>query len=202
MSQQSFHHFRARRPQANRGMTLQSLLDRTHGMYRRQGLACVRRNERVWVYTSPQHAAKLPPMARATTDDGQRKLVMRRSDVDYRGTIGGGRAVAFDAKETSGKSIPLSDDKIDTHQVETLCEDERAGALAGFMVHFTGDGRVFFAGASKVRDAKDRAALQPKGKGKYPKSLSLEWMEEHATLVCVVKPFDNLVDWLPVLAKG
>ena len=184
-------------------MNLQSRLDRTHGIYARQGLATVRRNERVWVYTSPKAAASLPPMARATTDDGQRKLVMRRSDVDYRGTLSvrvmRGRTISFDAKETAGKSIPLNDDKIDEHQVITLCEDEQAGALSGFMVHFTEDGRVFFASARKVREMKDRAKFQPKGRSKYPKSLSLDWMQENAIVICEVKPGDNLIDWLPVL---
>lgn len=83
-------------------------------------------------------------------------------------------------------------------RVEELCDHEASGALAGFLVLFTRTGEVFFVAAIAVRDAQDRVLFQA-GKGKHPKSLSLEWMRAHALHVYTVRHEGDMCDYLPKL---
>lgn len=73
--------------------------------------------------------------------------------------------------------------------------------IAGFMGHFTRTGEVFWVVAIAVRDAQDRVFFQV-GKGKHPKSLSLEWMRGHALHVYTVRHEGDMCDYLPALLKA
>lgn len=178
-----------------RGMAFQRMLDRAHRTYRHARLAVIERNERVWSYTAEARARALPAFMAARTLDGTRFLVMETSQVDYAGTARG-RSIRFDAKETARASIPL--DQFTRAQVEELCDHERAGALAGFLVHFARTGQVFWVTASRVREAQDRVIFQV-GRGKHPKSLSPEWMVEQAVHVYDVRHAADSCDYLPAL---
>lgn len=178
-----------------RGMGFQKMLDRAHGAYRHAGLAVVERNERVWSYTTPGRANALPVFMAARTLDGARFLVMETSQVDYGGTARG-RSLRFDAKETARASIPL--DQFTRNQVQELCDHERSGALAGFLVHFSRTGQVFWVAASRVREAQDRVLFQL-GRGTHPKSLSPEWMADNAVHVYDVLHEGDSCDYLPAL---
>lgn len=178
-----------------RGTNFEKMLERAHDFYRRRRMAVVERNKRVWDYTTKGRALALPEFMAAKTLDGRNYLVMEPSLVDYAGTARG-RSIRFDAKETARPSIPL--DQMSRPQVEELCDHEAAGAFAGFMVHFTRTGEVFWVVAIAVREAQDRVLFQV-GKGQHPKSLSLEWMREHALHVYTVRHEGDMCDYLPKL---
>ena len=184
-----------RASQAGRGTSFERMIERAHQSYRIRRTAIVERNKRVWDYTSEKRALLLPKFMAARTLDGRHYLVMETSLVDYAGTARG-RSIRFDAKETAEASIPLKN--LSREQVEELCNHEAAGALAGFMVLFTRTGEVFFVAAIAVRDAQDRVLFQA-GKGKHPKSLSLDWMKEHALHVYTVRHEGDMCDYLPKL---
>ncbi|MDQ3917193.1 MAG: Holliday junction resolvase RecU [Acidobacteriota bacterium] len=179
MSQRAFKNFGARTSHSNRGMDFQSEIDAANGYYRLRALADVDRNANEWAYTSDSRWRTFPPELRATTGTGGR-IVRVSSNVDYTGG-GASFSVAFDAKECAQASIPLANFK--EAQIERLVAKERCGVRAGFLVRFTRTGEVYWVAASKVREAFDRAKLQPKGKGAHPKSLSPDWLREHG--VCV-----------------
>lgn len=62
-------------------------------------------------------------------------LVAKQSTVDYTGLIKGGKAIAFDAKETLSKtSFPLSN--IKDHQLHYLSFHRKLGGIAFFLIHF------------------------------------------------------------------
>lgn len=62
-------------------------------------------------------------------------LVAKQSTVDYTGLIKGGKAIAFDAKETLSKtSFPLSN--IKDHQLQYLSFHKKLGGIAFFLIHF------------------------------------------------------------------
>lgn len=54
---------------------------------------------------------------------------------DFGGTVGGGRSVVFDAKETAAESFPTS--KIPDHQLAALRRHDAMGAYAFLLVRFT-----------------------------------------------------------------
>ncbi len=62
-------------------------------------------------------------------------LVAKQSTVDYTGVLKGGKAIAFDAKETQNKtSFPLSN--IKDHQLAYLSFHQKLGGVTFFMIHF------------------------------------------------------------------
>ena len=54
--------------------------------------------------------------------------------VDYIGTISGGHSIAFDAKETKGKSLPLKN--IHEHQMQMMEDWHNFGATTFLIVYF------------------------------------------------------------------
>ncbi len=180
-------------------MGFQADIDSANATYRSHGIANVRRNKEDWVFSGdPGRNAHYAPSRWARTDDG-RRMRRAKSDVDYRGG-GRGYSIAFDAKETALASLPLRN--IEASQIETLCLDERCGVIAGFLIHFSRDGAVYWIGATKVRDAYDKAKYQPDGKAAHPKSLSREWLAEHGTLVETPRSSLLRVDYLRAVAPG
>lgn len=186
-----------RESQAGRGASFEKMIERAHHSYRVRGLAVVERNKRVWDYTSKAKAEAVPEFMAAATLDGRHHLKMEASLVDFAGTARG-RSLRFDAKETGKPSIPL--DAFTRHQVEELCDHERADGLAGFLVHFTLTGEVFWVQASKVRRAQDLVLFQ-KGRGRHPKSFGMEWMRAEALHVYTVRHECDSCDYLPALLE-
>jgi|MGYP003970234177 recombination protein U len=65
----------------------------------------------------------------------QRGLIAQTSTVDYAGLIGGGKFIAYDAKETEIKTrFPLAN--IHQHQLLYLEMVKELGGIAFFLIHF------------------------------------------------------------------
>lgn len=180
--------------QANLGKAFEMDLERTHQFYQVKKLASIDRNPVEWRYTSPQTYNKYANsrgMDRlvARTASGSH-LIKAASDIDYSG-VAKGRAVAFDAKETSTKNFPLGN--VELHQVNALLNKARCGSIAGLMIRFTSVKRVYFVPVAVV----DEAIIKMQFHGGR-KSLSLA---ECAGLGLEIPVSQNLIDWLPVLLK-
>lgn len=110
-----------RRSHANRGTLLEKMIDTTNKQYRRKGVADIR---------------KIPAPVKIIRAKGGRVVghVQKGEWVDYVGVYEG-RAIAFDAKETSSKtSFPLSN--LTGHQYELLKSWHGKGAKAFLVVSF------------------------------------------------------------------
>lgn len=103
---------------ANRGRAFEEALEEMHALYANRGLAEITKN-----------------YVRSTVIKGGR---LARIDgpaiVDYSGTLAGGRAAAFDAKDCAGRAIPL--DRLRPHQAEYLGRVFALGGLAFVLVRF------------------------------------------------------------------
>lgn len=186
---------------ANLGKDFESALERTHHAYSIQKKAYIVRNPVEWQERHPSFALKATKGSIkglrhwAERGDGW-FLVKVPSDVDFSGVIAGsGRHIAFDAKQSKGKSIPL--DNFTKHQIEKLCLAESCGAISGFMVRMIEAGRVWFLKASYVRQRADRAEFG-KNLQRGEKSISISQLEENGIEIPVSQ---NLIDWLSVLKQ-
>lgn len=108
------------RSHANRGAKLEMLVDMTHNQLRNAGIADIR---------------KIPTPVQITSAKG--KYVTGRLEkatwVDYSGVYQG-RAIIFDAKETTIKNLPLAN--IAQHQYNLLRSWHKQGAHAFLLVAF------------------------------------------------------------------
>lgn len=106
------------RSYANRGATFERLVDMANIKYRNVGIADIR---------------KVPTPVQITKSKG--RLVEGRKEtaewVDYAGVYKG-RAIAFDAKETSGTSFPLQN--LSSHQYRLLESWHKKGAIVFLLV--------------------------------------------------------------------
>ncbi|WP_153732733.1 Holliday junction resolvase RecU [Sporosarcina obsidiansis] len=110
------------RSHANRGAVLERLIDMTNQQYRNKGVADIRK-----VPTPVQIQSNIRGKVTGYTQKGEW--------VDYSGVFDG-RAVIFDAKETSNKtSFPLNN--ISDHQFDLLKSWHQKGAQAFLLVSFT-----------------------------------------------------------------
>ena len=110
------------RTHANRGMQLEKLIDATNKIYRTTGFADVK---------------KVPTPVRITSNNGGRinGMVVKGDLVDFVGVCQG-RAVIFDAKQTSTRtSFSLSN--IAAHQYETLMSWWKQGAHTFILLYFS-----------------------------------------------------------------
>lgn len=110
------------RSHANRGAVLERLIDMTNKQYRNKGVADIR---------------KIPTPVQITGNNKGRisGYVTKGEWVDYSG-VHDGRAILFDAKETSSRtSFPL--DNVSEHQYELLKSWHQKGALSFLIVSFT-----------------------------------------------------------------
>lgn len=107
---------------ANRGKGLETLIDYTNRQYLAQNVADVRK------VPTPVLILKVKPNG----DIIGRK--QRGEWVDYIG-VGDGRALCFEAKETSTKSFPLN--KLPDHQYELMKSWYEKGACCFVLVAFT-----------------------------------------------------------------
>jgi recombination protein U len=67
--------------------------------------------------------------------------VLQKSTIDFYGTIKGGRAIYFDAKETKKPSFPLSN--LEEHQAEHMRKQEKVGATCFIVLEFTQEKEYF-----------------------------------------------------------
>mgnify|MGYP000860855747 FL=1 len=105
---------------ANRGKDFEAIIDYVNELYERKGLATIH---------------KIPVEHKAITRNGYTKAwYASKSTVDYIGVCNG-RALAFDAKSTRGKSLPLAN--IPEHQIVFLTNWQRDGGQAFFLVEYT-----------------------------------------------------------------
>jgi len=105
-----------------RGSDLEDLIHETIEYYRQQGLARI---------------DKIATPVKVVDIDGQGTITKaffeKKSTVDFMGIIQG-VGVAFDAKETNLKSLPLSN--IHDHQLEFMEDISKQSGLAFLIVHF------------------------------------------------------------------
>ena len=107
-----------------RGSTFESMINMSNEVYESKNLAIIQ---------------KIPtPITPITIDKGKNAITLgyfdKKSTVDYIGVVQG-VPVAFDAKETNRKNLPLQN--IHTHQMEFMEKFERQQGAAFFLVSFT-----------------------------------------------------------------
>ena len=183
---------------AHRGKILESDLERTHGFYKKRGLADVSKIPDRWESISRYeleakikeglHGSKY-----AWTGQGY-GLTRKAADVDYVGIVKGGRLVKFDAKETAQKSFPLAN--VEKHQVDTLYSASRVGAIAGLLISFYKEGRYFFVTAEYLSDVFYKAKHSASSK----KSISIAVLEANEGVTSFeVREENNLINWYDAL---
>jgi recombination protein U len=169
-----------RQTHANLGKGFEDALDAAHELYERQGVGKIIHLRNAFVYCTEAAFNRLDPYMRARLGTGL-TMVREKTEWDYCGVVRG-RAVAFDAKEFSGTSIPV--DELKPHQIEHLCAFAAGGGLAGFMIHAKQSGVVFWLDARKAREMADRVRFAPKGKVTgVVKSLNELWLSENCIRV-------------------
>ena len=178
---------------SNLGKELEDALNRTHHRYAIQKLAHIKQNPKKWAYSAKAKYDYLIKIGAggcvARTSDGK-YLQAKKSDVDFSGNVGS-HHIAFDAKQTKGKSFPLRN--VERHQVEQLLLTEQTGAVSGLMIWMSDVHKVFFVKASTV----EKAIIEMLFK-QARSSISLKQMEDDAVNIPINKDLRE-VDWLPVL---
>lgn len=107
-----------------RGSTFEELINLTNERYRQAGLALFQ---------------KIPTPITPVRMDGETRTITlayfeKQSTIDYIG-VAQGVPVAFDAKETAAKSLPLQN--IHAHQMAFMEEFRRQRGLSFLLVHFS-----------------------------------------------------------------
>ncbi|MDO4799281.1 MAG: Holliday junction resolvase RecU [Bacillota bacterium] len=121
-----------------RGSDLETLIEFTNEKYAKLGLC------RVDKIATPVKVAEIDGNGVIT-----RGFFEKKSTVDFIGIIQG-VFVAFDAKETNLKSLPLSN--IHPHQVDYMSDVIAQGGLAFLIVHFKSVHRYFLVPFSVLRE--------------------------------------------------
>lgn len=106
----------------HRGDVLESLIEWTHSYYHQMGLC------RIDKVSTPVKVVDIDGKGMIT-----KAFFEKKSTIDFIGIIQG-VCVAFDAKETNLKSLPLSN--IHEHQVAYMRDITKQGGLAFVIVHF------------------------------------------------------------------
>lgn len=108
---------------ANRGKSLETMIEHTVAAYRRKGKALIHKIPNAWIV---QRAGKRIVSA----------FPEKKSTVDFAGVLPNGRAIAFEAKSTANRtSFPLS--MIEAHQIEYLRQHLQYGGISFFLVEFS-----------------------------------------------------------------
>jgi len=103
------------RQMANKGRGLEALLEYQNGLYKSKGVADIRKVHVNWV---PQRAGGQIVGA----------YPAKKSELDFKGTLAGGRAISFDCKETSNpRGLPLAN--IKPHQISYMRNARAMGEL-------------------------------------------------------------------------
>jgi recombination protein U len=111
---------------AGRGLEFEKLIGISNEAYFRAGIAYV---------------FKVPTSSRIINRDGKPIQIQLPSPVDYAGSWQG-RALALEAKETHEARWPLS--KILEHQIQFLLDWQRGGGIAGILIRFAVQDKVFW----------------------------------------------------------
>jgi recombination protein U len=111
----------------------------------------------------------------------------KKSTVDFIGLIQG-VAVAFDAKETNLKSLPLSN--IHQHQVDYMTEFNHQGGLSFILVHFKMVDEYYLLPFEMIRDSFTNA----KNGGR--KSIAYS---EMTNAFQIIREFNGILNYLPAL---
>ena len=128
----------------NRGMELEKKIDIANKMYsighglKRTYVASVHK-----IPTNVQITKELPGKVIGFKKKGEL--------VDYVGTLLGGHAIAFDAKQTKGKSLPLSN--LHDHQYEFLKTWYNLGATTFLIVYFSEEDKYYRLPFKDLRNA-------------------------------------------------
>lgn len=77
----------------------------------------------------------------------------RKGPPDYMGIVQGGRAIAFEAKSTRGKNLPLKNITRRMHQLGFLKKHEEMGGIAFYLVHFEDMGETYLLPIEEIEDA-------------------------------------------------
>ncbi|HEX8116324.1 MAG TPA: Holliday junction resolvase RecU [Pyrinomonadaceae bacterium] len=167
----------------NRGKLWEEIVERTCDGYRRQGLGVIRRNPRTWDYAPAWLWDRCAPVARARTGDG-RPLIMKKSAPDFTGQLMG-VPFEFDAKQFQGPSMALkmiAGEELRGHVVEATADQDKSGAVAGFLCLSTDAMRVFWLPG---RIASAWLYSVRRGEAGTPKSLNFAkphaWFAPHAS---------------------
>lgn len=178
---------------SNLGKELEDALNRTHHHYAVRKIAHITQNPKTWLYSTKSKYDYLVANGAGATvaqiGDGK-YLQAKKSNVDFSGNAGA-RHIAFDAKQTKGKSFPLKN--VERHQAEKLLLTEETGGVAGLMVWLSDISRVFFVGATML----DQAIIEMLFK-QGRSSISLAQMEASAIEIPVKKNLTE-VDWFPLI---
>jgi recombination protein U len=105
--------------------------------------------------------------------------VMQTSTVDFYGTIEGGRAIHFDAKETTLKSFPMAN--VHSHQVKHLETEHNLGAISFILVSFVNENEYYIIPFSVFKQYWDHA--QSLGKGERGKSIPIKDCRERDDII-------------------
>lgn len=113
-----------------RGSTFEEIINFTNERYRQEGLALFQ---------------KIPTPITPVRMDAETKTITlayfeKQSTIDYIG-VAQGVPVAFDAKETAGKSLPLQN--IHAHQMAFMEEFREQRGLSFLLVHFSAGDEYF-----------------------------------------------------------
>lgn len=156
---------------ANRGKKLEDLIDKTNKLYKKVGIADVR---------------KVPTPIKITRHNKGMitGFPMNGEWVDYVG-ISTGRILVFDAKQTALKNLPLAN--IHDHQYELLESWYQYGADSFLIVHFTEENLYFYLPFEVLKWAYDR-----KNEGGR-KSIALDEFHEYAVRLYIE---EGILDYL------
>lgn len=120
---------------ANRGKSLENLINVANEHYYRAGLGLIQ-----FIQT---------PMKQIVSGGQKVWVHAKKSTVDFFGTMKGGRSVAFDAKQTKSKTR-FDFKYIGFHQMKFLEETLKLGGAAFFIIEFTAYNKIFFVPYQKI----------------------------------------------------
>lgn len=120
---------------ANRGKSLEELIEAANVVYQQQKIAIVQK-----IPTPTKVIRAYDPKIQKT------KIVSafheKKSTVDFQGTIYGGKTIAFDAKSTMNKTM-LRLDAIEPHQYEYMDKFQEFGGKSFLIVEFSMIGEIY-----------------------------------------------------------
>lgn len=148
---------------ANRGKSLQNLIDVTNSQYYYMGSGLIQFIE--------------TPMKQAVTGGQKYWVHAKKSTVDYVGTLKGGHSIAFEAKQTKLKSR-FDFANIGFHQMEHLKQQVELGGSAFLIVEFVAHHTIFFVEYEAIAPHYYAAS-----RGEAGKSLKYEWFIENCPLI-------------------
>lgn len=137
----------------NRGKWFEKAIEQTNMIYKNKGIAIIDKIATPVNYNTRTNKA----------------FYEGKSTVDFIGCDFNGKLVAFDAKETSQKNIPLAN--IKQHQIDYLMNVSKLGASAFFLIFFKLENKCY------KLDIHDFMIFKQTAKRK---SIPFEWFESNA----------------------